>query len=108
MNGKVKAFGEKKNDEAIDQERNLRDDTQIPETKSPAPSKMLRLPFLYFNTWRSSTVLHDNSFLLETNLLHISLSQPSPTQLEEAILVTNLIARNPLSFSVWSEDEKKK
>lgn len=79
MNGKVKAFGEKKNDEAIDQERNLRDDTQIPETKSPAPSKMLRLPFLSFSTWRSSTVLHDSSFLLETSLLHISLSQAAVT-----------------------------
>lgn len=101
---------EKKNDEAIDQERNLRDDTQIQRQNLLLHLKCWGFPFF-------TSILGDLQLscmtvvfsLKQASYTSLSSRQPSPTQLEEAILVTNLIARNrsPLVCGVKMERKTK-
>lgn len=79
-----------------DQEKNLRDNTQIPAAKSPSiHPKATRPSFNGCFTFRSSAVLQDSSFSLrQASYTSLPSSKPSPTHLEEAIFVPGLLARN--------------
>lgn len=102
---------EKQNDKAIGPERNLGDGTQILDAKSPLFHPKCRgFPFFI-------SVLADPQLsckivvfsLRQASYTSLSSRQPSPTHLEEAIFVPNLLARNcyPLVYGMQMERKTK-